>query len=128
MYSNEIINKISCICIPKLSFSKINVLIQCDNCETYQHEVCMMKNKNIRPYLCPACLLWYIDPFRVPVKILCQPYKIISNRIDNKMDNKFTKTFSIDTQTVKNIKLSKNKLLVQVRCIKLNAIHEHVWP
>jgi len=71
-------NNIQCICQQKVGSIQVGKLIKCEKCELFQHEVCMGQNIKLSPYFCPKCLLWNIDPYNEPIRVLCNPYKIMT--------------------------------------------------
>lgn len=64
---------ISCICQQKVGSIQVGKLIKCEKCMLQQHEVCMGQNIKLTPYYCPKCLLWCIDPYNEPLRVLCPP-------------------------------------------------------
>lgn len=83
----------------------------------------MEKNATLKPYLCPKCHIYDMDPLNQPIRMLCNAYKVPAG------SSNAAKFFDVDSNTLTNVKSASGTLQVQMRCLKLNGEgREHSWP
>lgn len=119
---------IRCICISE-QVAPEQELVKCSNCNSYQHAICMGKNKELRPYMCPTCLIANLDPL-LPVNlsnpqavVLC-PFKVGQYSSADSWDHLCQKH-----ELAFELPRDSGEELPYVRCIKLDGTRgTYDWP
>lgn len=124
---------LECICAGRPPTGDLS-LLECTRCRSRQHAVCMGKNRTMKPYMCPTCLIARLDPLMPvdlanPGAVSLKPFllqTVVAKRLQPCFPAEHTIPFIVYD--------APGCVIVQntrafVRCIRLDGeSSEHMWP